>query len=343
MKRFKSYLILFITLISFTSAEELPRYRFIDLGLFCTDGSNASAVNEKGQVVGTCQVDQSHFIFLWDKDDGLKIIDNPANGYISSIKLNNHGQIAILTSEGSKQQLFLWDPSMGFWQLETYQANMRLIGLNDKSQVLGEVSNQSYLWDHGMKINLTTLFKEQVQGDWSSIRGSSINNHGHIAFSAHKSQSPGNDSWGTRSFLWSDGSFKMIMPEKSWDTFICDVILDDVGNMIVNSYPRQGGEQTQHFISSSRIVMSCTGCDLLLNGFPVARGCLPGKIKVNKIGHNYVTMGTEIKKLIKEEFSYYNVANTMSVRDQNSKGHVVGTVNTIYPGYGHAFLAIPEH
>lgn len=47
-----------------------------------------------------------------------------------------------------------------------------------------------------------------------------------------------------------------------------------------------------------------------------------------------------MKKLITKEFPYHNIANRLEIRDQNSKGMVVGQCETQYPG-SHAFLAIP--
>jgi hypothetical protein len=64
-----------------------------------------------------------------------------------------------------------------------------------------------------------------------------FNNHGHVAFNVYKQQEVGEGDWG-RSFLWIDGSFKMIMPEKSWEICVNVTNLDDDGNMIVYTYLR---------------------------------------------------------------------------------------------------------
>ncbi|MGA8165546.1 MAG: hypothetical protein WB791_11115 [Waddliaceae bacterium] len=48
--------------------------------------------------------------------------------------------------------------------------------------------------------------------------------------------------------------------------------------------------------------------------------------------------------MLVEEEPFYDVGNQSSTRiyDQNSKGYVVGQIDTLYPGF-HAFLAIPEN
>lgn len=351
MAAFKHFLVAQVVLFfcAFSlCGEELPTYKFIDLGLFETDHSHAKAINEKGQVLGTFEIDRTCFTFLWDAKEGLKIIDNPNGNGLWEVKFNNKAQIAFIGENPSNQgfNVYLWDKNVGFWLIENIVWDKKdrkealIVDFNDKGQILGQISDQTYLWDHGKKINLTALFKEQMPGDWTDLRASSLNNHGHVAFSAYKPKVQGCDEWGRRSFLWQDGTFKMIMPEKNWETSVQDVILDDAGNMIACTYPRSGGHGAQYFITSSGQIFSCSGCDVILNGRPLAKRHLPGKLKKNAVNQDYFTQGIEIKKLMKEEFPYYEIAHTLEISDQNSKGYVVGSVNTI-TGY-HAFLAIPE-
>ncbi len=142
------------------------------------------------------------------------------------------------------------------------------------------------------------------------------------------------------------------MPEKCWETTVRVNSLDDAGNMIISLYPRSGGnyfgragKEKHYFIGPSRNIVPCQVLfDLIRYGLPIAKGCLPGKLKKDKDGILYFARGIEIKKLLKEEFPYYNISNySTHVWDQNSKGYVVGSIDTIDTIYGfHAFLAVPD-
>lgn len=173
-----------------------------------------------------------------------------------------------------------------------------------------------------------------------------MNNHGHVTFSAYKQKEVGKETWGERSFLWIDGLFKMIMPEKNWETSVRTTSLDDDGNMIISTYPQIGGAHSYYFISPYKniFILCQQGYDYILkNGLPIAKDCLPGQLKKSNQDKLYYSTGMQIKKLFKEEYPYYNVANTTEIQDQNSKGLVVGQISTMFPGRSsHAFLAIPE-
>ena len=73
------YIIIVIFVINFSivTAKDLPSYKMVDLGIFEMDSSNAITINEKGQVLGTCEAGTSKYIFLWDENNGLKLIDLP--------------------------------------------------------------------------------------------------------------------------------------------------------------------------------------------------------------------------------------------------------------------------
>lgn len=345
MQLLKDLIFIFVVAFSSVSAENLPKYRMIDLGVFETDQSYASAINNNGQVLGTYREGACNFIFLWDQVNGITIIDSPEVN-IESLKLNENGQIAYISYLNNICKVFYWDNHLGFWEVESSKENIQIVAFNAIGQILGNVGNQMFIWDHGKKTNLTALFREQVPGNWSSFQATSLNNHGHVAFSAYKSnttgQQDGQDTWGEKSFLWKDGLFKIIMPEKNWGDSISVMCMDDDENMIVNTYSQSGGAWSQHFISkSNNISAACQGCDIIRNGLPIARDCLPGKLKKDNYGKLYFSKGVQIKKLFDDEFPYYNIPNTTEIYDQNSKGYVVGGIDTMFQGC-HAFLAIPE-
>lgn len=317
----------------------------IDMGIFETDESQAWDVNENGQVIGTFKEGKFNFIFLWDEFNGLKIIDPPEGARLWGLKLNNKGQFVLLTHSNSIYTLLFWDPCLGFWELESSKNQINGIHLNDKGQVLGQLEGQIFFWDHGKKINITDLFRAQVEGKWSQFNSCALNNFGRIVFSAYKDKVNGENAWGHKSFLWKDGTFEMILPEMGWEISVKVIAIDDDDNMIVNlDYSRRSYYGNRYFLSNSRNIFAfCDACDTLRNGLPIEIERLPGRMKEDKEGKPYFARGLEIKKLFKDEFPYYDVSGSTWVQDQNSKGYVVGRIGTMYPGgYQHAFLAIPE-
>ncbi|MFI5342814.1 MAG: hypothetical protein ACHQUC_01200 [Chlamydiales bacterium] len=346
MKSFTYLVFTFLMAFSILSAEELPKYQMVDLGVFGTDNSQALAVNEKGQVLGLCSVGNDEYMFLWDNDNGLKLMDLPAGCVSWSMKLNNRGQIAGVTYSDSMYRAFLWDPNLGFWELESAKDPFSVIALNDQGQILIQVGqNQIILCDQGKRTNLVSLFQEQIPGKWDWFEGVSLNNHGHVAIIAYKSQVVGNDTWGQRSFILKDNFFRIVMPEKGWETSVNVICMDDDENMIVSLWPRSGGGDSYFFINQLRnIVIPCTRgfySNRIINGHPTQFECLPSVKKIDHKGKPYYTQGIQIKKILKDEFPYFDIHHTLNVADQNSMGHIVGSVDTIFSG-NHAFLAIPE-
>lgn len=350
MRSIRLAVYLFVFFLHATYADVLPTYRMIDLGVFGTDYSHAISVNEKGQVLGACYENGCQFIFIWDKADGMKIIDLP-NGcevYPLNLKFNNKGQIAGTHSITDKA--FLWDSNYGFIDIDLKELEMRhrreveITAINDKGQILVRVDDQIFLWDQGKTTNLTDLFRKQVPGKWESFSANALNNHGHVVFSAYSNdKTKDGDPIGEKSFLWNTCLFTMIAPNIGDNRQIEVESIDDSGNMILRTWPSKGGRHNNLFISKSGNIISCSDrCNRIRNEFPIALDCLPGIYKKDRNGNFYFTNGVEIKKLFKEEHPYYNVANSTHIRDQNAKGYVVGTIGTIYSGCHHAFLAIPK-
>ena len=247
--------------------------------------------------------------------------------------------------------MFLFDSKQGFRELESWKESedigpgdiIEITALNDKGQVLGRLDDQIFLWNQGKKTNLTALFQQQVAGKWQSFMVHGLNNHGHVACSAYSiDKTKDGDTIGAKSFIWNTCLFTMIAPELCWNRWTEVMSIDDSGNMILRTWPSKGGSHSILFISKSGNINPCSDrCNRIRNEFPIALNCLPGISKKDRNGNFYFTNGVEIKKLFKEEHPYYNVANSTEITDQNSKGHVVGSIGTIHSGW-HAFLAIPE-
>lgn len=339
----------FMTILLSVSGEELlPSYKIIDLGLFGTDSSCADQVNEKGQVFGWFQENNSIYPFIWEENKDIAVIDYPNGNFSGSGKLNNKGQIVSLFSSqvglNHIKKVIFWDPNYGFWELESSKDHIQLIDFNDNGQVLGFIreqgDNQIIIWDHGKKINLTALFQQEIPGKWNDFKAFSLNNKGHVAISAYRLPKNQQDkNKGSRLFIWKEESFseiKICLDVNSNSYSVYSAYLDDDENVIINL-----GGNTNYFVNQSKLIcIPCSGCNRILNGIPIAVDCLPSNLKRDRYQNYYFFEGIQIKKLFKEEMPYFNVTDYTYISDQNSKGYVVGSIDTLYGR--HAFLAIPD-
>ena len=92
-------------------ASAADRYRSIDLGTLGGTWSAPSAINERGQVVGTSEtVSGVSHAYLWQ--DGVMIDLGTLGGDLSAAgAINNRGQVVGLAdTESVDQHAFLWKP-----------------------------------------------------------------------------------------------------------------------------------------------------------------------------------------------------------------------------------------
>lgn len=165
--------------------------------------------------------------------------------------------------------------------------------------------------------------------------------------------------WVTKSFLWKEGIFTMILPEMN-EIHVLVSCLENNRNMIVfisgtgtvfispsngiTAWLQDGGHFSLFDGSGSFSGHSGHSSKWLIkNALPVQQDYLPGKLKKDIDGNLYYGPGINIKRLLSvyAEDPYYNISgDSIRINDQNSKGYVVGRIDTLY-GY-HAFLAIPQ-
>ena len=338
-----SLLLLFVMVCLNLSAEEaLPRYRITDLGTLGTDRSEAIAINENGQVLGTLEDRGVRSAFLWDEKSGLKIIELPGSRNIDGhLFLNNNGQFAGCIYSTEEQQAFIWDPQRGYIDVWFLGRGGEIRGFNDKGQVLVNVTEDNYphafLCDHGKTIDLTKELNQQIPSNWLAVYAVGINNLGQIAITAAHHLERG--SWIRKAFLWKEGVFTAIFPEKAPETNVEVRALDDLGNLIIHVRGENSNEEW--FLSASegyKAKIYCY-CDCIRNGKPTRRGGLSGKLKKDIEGTPYYACGIDLRKLLLADGTFFDHEN--DVRDQNSKGWIVGRMGTIY-STNHAFLGIPE-
>lgn len=345
-------LILLAFAINCFAGSEIPSYEFIDIGVLGSDESEALAVNARGQVLGHMTYNGQEDVFLWEKDSGLKILQLPKGRnkyYDHSLRLNDKGQIAGICLDG----IFVWDEEIGayiigFGNLE----DLHILGFNDQGQMLIRSSEQAYdgdsgyrkylmlLWNQGEVLNLSndfaSLFPEYDRG----ISWGYLNDKGDVIVNASKK---GPALWTTTPFLWTDGKFVKLFQEYGADKNVYLHSLDNSRNIIV--YIEGFGDC---FFSSSKKTlfrMISTRSDKIINSTPQSIYCLPSILKKGADGVAYYAPGLEIRKLIKPSAPYWTQdCKTIHITDQNSKGYVVGSAETLHLGsLRHAFLALPSY
>lgn len=189
------------------------KYKIFDLGTLSTDESEALAINKSNQVAGTFKDKGMTYIFLRERENGLRIIDLTDYHDINAIhvKLNNNGRMLIWYSYFSEgiyhQKAFLWDLLNGFINLGLLSNDRCLIkGFNDRGEIVGALieptgHKQAFFWSKNKMVNLSELFKQQVLGQWTDIEAVAINNKGEVAIVAHKTDIDYGFSYRSKSFL----------------------------------------------------------------------------------------------------------------------------------------------
>ena len=129
--------------------------------------TNASAINDLGQVVGTCRINNTSHIFTWDSTNGMQDF-----GVQNSVKdINNNGQIIGLD--------FFWDPVNGYTYFKDYYWAR---AINNQGQVIlaGHTLNMETVNKLSLFHNntITTLLEGIDTGPASSTWG--INDLGRI-------------------------------------------------------------------------------------------------------------------------------------------------------------------
>lgn len=173
------------------NAYGVPTYKLVDLGLQESDQSEAVAVNDVGQVAGMYWMLGEKYYFIWDKQNGISLIDLPETSSIAV--LNNAGQIAGNYKDCSgNDRGFIWNPNIGFNDIGTLGGSFaRVYDMNDNGQIVGESESSNvsqvdgrqeqhaFLWTGGDMIDLGALKGDLgMPGDRSVA--TSINNQGQI-------------------------------------------------------------------------------------------------------------------------------------------------------------------
>jgi probable HAF family extracellular repeat protein len=204
-----------------------------DLGTLGGPSSQATCVNDKGQVVGTASADQaaSH-AFLWTTDVGMRDLGTLGGRDSIAQSINTDGQIVGDSYVGAgeprqeAERAFLWTPSDGMINLGAqFESWSRAVAINRHGLVLGWRRRGTvicgFVWS-------STLGHLDIDGDQNSpFIALALNDSGLVVGQEE-------DSAGKRhAFTWtrSEGLRRMAVPEEFHPSDV-----DINGNIIGNLY-----------------------------------------------------------------------------------------------------------
>ncbi len=134
-----------------------PLYRVTVLPSINGAFMRATAINDRGQVVGFSQRSGDSRLFLWDREHGMRDLGLTGRG---TMDINNRGQISGSVQDANGvEQAFFWDPNSGVCLLGTLGGSSSWANaINDRGWIVGgyqlDKNNQrAFLWDqtHGMR------------------------------------------------------------------------------------------------------------------------------------------------------------------------------------------------
>lgn len=288
-------------------------------------------------------------MFLWEIHVGLKILDIPFSPFLRLKFLNNNGQIAgtVYNKYGQSSFVYIWSPDIGLLNIGSLSGlSTNIVGFNDKCHVIGESDIVSYeedgykeyephafFWEHGFMTDLTVLLNQEIPGNWIDVRPVCLNNLGHVVVAAYSKRE---GVLVHKSFIWKDGKFTMLFPEKSALTSIRVEKIDDNGNMLVGV----NDGRYLYIVSENKMWFIAGNASGICNSIPVSNINLPFKLKKDLKGNECFSPGTRIHDLLIPIAPFCRYNEEMS--GQNSKGWVIGYAYTLSGCGSHAFLAIPK-
>lgn len=373
--------IFFFAMVCFCfTAYATPKYELVDLGLQESDRSEALAINDNGQIVGTYWIQGKKYFFIWSKKTGISLIDLPETSTV--VVLNNFGQIAgnYKNHSGNKRGFF-WDPCCGFFDIGSLGGNFtRVYDMNDFGQVVGksETSSHSlitgknerhaYLWQVGVMTDLGTLTSGDLglAGDESAAFG--INNHGITIGSSnctvmHKGKPIRSE---LRATIWVNGQIEEF--DSSFEGEIRLQSINNDGFILCHISPRceeriASGNFAIDAMPGNASVVSRNKASFSTNtaGFPNYENKTHGLPKMNNANilyrqaayfflgndtshrRSYPVYGNRIDlpKMFRE-ITAYPWKNFVRANDINENNWIVGAADNIY-GERHAILLVPAN
>jgi len=174
-----SVVLLLLTLAFFLAPRNAGLYRATILPSLGGNLTVATALNDRGQVVGYSEAaDGACHLFLWDREGGIRDL-GPAIRTLFYI--NDAGQIAGTTRDRNGNELaFIWDRACGVRMLGTLGGAESVVrGLNNRGQAVGWSRTAAGL-KHAFVWGETTGMRDlgTPEGDGGEARA--INDNGQI-------------------------------------------------------------------------------------------------------------------------------------------------------------------
>jgi len=315
------FAVVFIFFITLETYPQSPKYIVVDLGSFGGTPSEASAINDAGQVVGFSRNALSrNRAFIWSEGvmQGLGTLGGRTSRAYS---INNSGQVVGIAQTFQEKNLaFLWHNG-SMQNLGIGTVSSRAEGINDSGSVVGGrndegIPQRAFLWTDGELTDLGTLggsisFANDINNNYQIV-GSSLN-----------------ESGGTRPFIWENGVMRVL--EQLGDSHGFANAINDAGQIVGSSGDRaffwsNGNVQTLDMLGTSSSALG-------VNDFGEVVGVYSDGGFRAFYWHNGITR--DLNDLIDPESGWH----LSFARDINNAGSIVG--RGTYLGQTRPFLLIP--
>ncbi len=194
-------------LVSCAALAAAQKYTVIDLGTIAGNISDATAINDAGQVVGGTYVNKINAVshaFLWSASTGMTDLGT-LGGYESYAgSINNSGQVVGCADLPSGvEHAFLWTPSGGMQDIGTLGTYSCAFGINDNGQVVGYFSPGGVSDQHAFIWSASTGMQDLGVPASENTLAASINDSGEVAGSYYGGYT------GYRAFWWTQSAFRI--------------------------------------------------------------------------------------------------------------------------------------
>lgn len=179
-------------------------YTITDLGVIGGNISNATAINDSGQVVGSSYINKQtavYHAFLWTQSGGLLDLGTLGGNNSYGEAINSAGQVVgcadVSPSNLVPGHAFLWTQSGGMQDLGTLGNGSCALGINNVGQVVGVSTVNSNVDYHVFVWTAATGMLDIGVPVSSATTGASINDKGEVVGTFYDS------STGYHAFLWT--------------------------------------------------------------------------------------------------------------------------------------------